>query len=107
MWEQGSTYLSNNPMTSRQVTRILNDLIRKYPWTIQCMKRCSETDEPPRNRDRMTLFRNAIEAQKDDKKTHTMEEWQKKIAERKAEKEKSAVSKANEKTKGKTEKDRS
>lgn len=111
-WQQGSVYVSNQGMTSFDVTSILGELVKKNPWLNVCMRDCRETNIGKEHSKNILFDKNAnipkrSEVQKDDKKTHTMEEWKKKIAERKAEKEKSAVPEANAKIKVKTEKDRS
>ncbi len=111
-WKQGSGYISDKGMSLTIVADIINSFVEKNPWVNVCMRDWDISNENEKLNINEMLDRTAnvpkrSEAQKEDKKTHTMEEWQKKIAERKAEKEKSAVSKANEKTKVKTEKDRS
>lgn len=43
-WLQGSVYVSDGPMTSTQVTNILDDLISKNDWLNVCMRDCRETN---------------------------------------------------------------
>lgn len=41
---QGSVYVSHVPKTSYDITFILNELKKQYPWLNQCMRDCRETN---------------------------------------------------------------
>ena len=43
-WLQGSVYVSQKPITSAEVTNILDDLVAKNPWLNVCMRDCRETN---------------------------------------------------------------
>lgn len=43
-WQQGSVYISNNPISSRDVTAMLDELVRGHPWLNVCMRDCRQTD---------------------------------------------------------------
>ena len=43
-WMQGSVYVSNNPMSSYRVTKVLTDLLKTNPWLNLCMRDCRETN---------------------------------------------------------------
>lgn len=43
-WMQGSVYVSKTPITSAEVTDILDDLINENPWLNLCMRDCRETN---------------------------------------------------------------
>lgn len=43
-WLQGSVYVSEEPMTSTQVTNILDELVQKHTWLNVCMRDCRETN---------------------------------------------------------------
>jgi virulence-associated protein VapD len=43
-WLQGSVYVSNQPMTTTEVTHILDELVIKNPWLNLCMRDCRETN---------------------------------------------------------------
>ncbi len=43
-WLQGSVYISNEPMTSAEVTNILDELLIKNTWLGICMRDCRETN---------------------------------------------------------------
>ena len=41
-WLQGSVYVSDRPMTTTEVTHILDELVIKNPWLNLCMRDCRE-----------------------------------------------------------------
>lgn len=43
-WLQGSVYVSQRPITSAEVTNILDELVAKNPWLNVCMRDCRETN---------------------------------------------------------------
>lgn len=43
-WQQGSVYISEEPMSSYHVTRILKEMTIKNPWLNACMRDCRETN---------------------------------------------------------------
>lgn len=43
-WLQGSVYVSQKPITSAEVTNILDELVQKNPWLNVCMRDCRETN---------------------------------------------------------------
>lgn len=43
-WLQGSVYVSNQPITTTEVTHILDELVVKNPWLNLCMRDCRETN---------------------------------------------------------------
>ena len=43
-WLQGSVYVSNKPITSVEVTNILDELIVNNLWLSVCMRDCRETN---------------------------------------------------------------
>ena len=43
-WMQGSVYVSKQPITSAEVTNVLDELIEKNPWLNLCMRDCRETN---------------------------------------------------------------
>lgn len=43
-WLQGSVYVSRKPITSAEVTDILDELVFKNPWINVCMRDCRETN---------------------------------------------------------------
>lgn len=43
-WLQGSVYVSNQPMTTTEITHILDELVVKNPWLNICMRDCRETN---------------------------------------------------------------
>lgn len=43
-WLQGSVYVSTRPMTSTEVTNILDELVIKNPWLNLCMRDCREAN---------------------------------------------------------------
>lgn len=43
-WLQGSVYVSQKPITSAEVTNILDELVSKNPWLNVCMRDCRETN---------------------------------------------------------------
>lgn len=43
-WMQGSVYVSKMPITSAEVTNILDELINENPWLNLCMRDCRETN---------------------------------------------------------------
>lgn len=43
-WLQGSVYVSKKPMTSIEVTNILDELVVKNPWLNLCMRDCREAN---------------------------------------------------------------
>ena len=44
LWQQGSVYVSEKPITSTQITHILDELVGKNPWLNLCMRDCRETN---------------------------------------------------------------
>ena len=44
VWMQGSVYASKMPITSAEVTNILDELIEENPWINRCMRDCRETN---------------------------------------------------------------
>lgn len=44
VWMQGSVYASKMPITSAEVTNILDDLIEENPWLNRCMRDCRESN---------------------------------------------------------------
>lgn len=44
VWQQGSVYVSEKPMLSRDVSSILDDLVQANPWLNMCMRDCRQTD---------------------------------------------------------------
>lgn len=43
-WLQGSVYVSQKPITSVEVTYILDELVTKNLWLNACMRDCRETN---------------------------------------------------------------
>ena len=43
-WLQGSVYVSKMPITSAEVTNILDELLEKNPWLNLCMRDCRESN---------------------------------------------------------------
>lgn len=43
-WLQGSVYISKKPVTSAEVTNILDELVVKNPWLNLCMRDCREAN---------------------------------------------------------------
>jgi len=43
-WLQGSVYVSKSPLTSREITIILDELVENNPWLNLCMRDCRETN---------------------------------------------------------------
>ena len=43
-WLQGSVYISDKPMSSVKVSKILEDLVTKNPWLNVCMRDCRESN---------------------------------------------------------------
>lgn len=43
-WVQGTVYVSEKPISSREITYILQDLVHKYPRLNLCMRDCRETE---------------------------------------------------------------
>jgi len=43
-WQQGSVYVSDNPMLGRDVTIVIENLIEKNPWLNVCMRDCRQTN---------------------------------------------------------------
>lgn len=43
-WIQGSVYISQKPMLSRNVSSVLKELIKNNKWLNLCMKDCRETE---------------------------------------------------------------
>lgn len=43
-WQQGSVYVSNKPMLSRDVSVIIEELIKDNPWLNKCMRDCRQTN---------------------------------------------------------------
>lgn len=43
-WLQGSVYVSKKPMTSTEVTNILDELVINNPWLNLCMRDCREAN---------------------------------------------------------------
>lgn len=103
-WLQGSVYVSEKPMTSYRVARILEDLVTKNPWLSVCMRDCRETNIGKQH-DKNYLFdksaniptREELKANRGHKAA-SMEDWKKQINDMK---EKGGSSpKRTEKTKG-------
>lgn len=44
VWLQGSVYVSKNPLASRKVTIMLDELVENNPWLNLCMRDCRETN---------------------------------------------------------------
>lgn len=44
IWLQGSLYISKKPITSTEVTDILDDLVVSNPWLNLCMRDCREAN---------------------------------------------------------------
>lgn len=44
IWQQGSVYVSEKPMSAAQVVKIVEALIEKCPWINYCMRDCRMTD---------------------------------------------------------------
>ena len=44
VWLQGSVYVSRKPITSSEVTDLLDDLVHKNSWLCMCMRDCRETN---------------------------------------------------------------
>lgn len=44
IWQQGSVYVSEKPMSAAQVVKIVEALIEKCPWVNYCMRDCRMTD---------------------------------------------------------------
>lgn len=44
VWLQGSVYVSKNPLASRKVTIILDELVENHSWFHLCMRDCRETN---------------------------------------------------------------
>ena len=43
-WQQGSVYISDSPMLSRDVSLAIEVLIQKNPWLNLCMRDCRQTN---------------------------------------------------------------
>ena len=44
IWQQGSVYVSEKPMSAAQVIKIIEALIEKCPWINYCMRDCRMTN---------------------------------------------------------------
>lgn len=44
IWQQGSIYISQNPINNREAKLIVKDLICKNPWLNLCMRDCILAD---------------------------------------------------------------
>jgi len=43
-WQQGSVYVSKFPMSMINASKILSNLVRKFPWLNVCMRDCTITN---------------------------------------------------------------
>lgn len=43
-WLQGSVYVSDKPVTSYNIAKVLKELVEKNNWLNLCMRDCRETD---------------------------------------------------------------
>lgn len=91
-WLQGSVYISQKPITSAEVTDILDELVSKNPWLNICMRDCRESNigrEHSKNhlfnKEAKVPTREELKAKERENKQDTMKGWMDGIAKRKAE----------------------
>ena len=44
LWQQGSVYVSQRPMLSREVERIVTNLVKNNDWLNICMRDCKQAN---------------------------------------------------------------
>ena len=43
-WCEGTVYVSKKPLESYEVTKIVRDLVKRYPWLNKCMRDCRQAN---------------------------------------------------------------
>lgn len=43
-WEQGSVYISKNPINPHEINAIMSEMVNTYPWLNVCMRDCVVTN---------------------------------------------------------------
>ena len=96
-WIQGSVYVSNKPIPTSEVPRILNALITRNPWVNMCMRDCRETIVGKTHNHTNMFNKNANVPTRSASQSNrnqivsSMSDWKSRIAERKANTGKSEV----------------